>query len=423
MISPIPLLRHEAQFMMKDRALMIWLLVVFSLSVLAVWGGFSEVQQQRVTIQNLLLDDQSHRSAEFAKQQDWGSAAYYSFHLTYDEPSDFAFAALGHRDIAAWKHRIRMLALEGQIYEHDAGNPETALIGRFDYAFFVAFVLPLVLVFILYDLRAGERSAGRYHLLVVTSGDNRGLWWARSAVRSVAIFFVAFAPLLVVGFVGNTAPLLLLSAGLLVFSYLLFWTFLCSWTAAWERSSPVILASLIGIWLMFSVIIPAGGRLTIDKVTPIPSGAEILMTQREAVNDAWDLPIEDTMQPFVLRHPEWVNTAEITELFEWKWYYAFQQVGDQKTESLSEAYRAGRAERERLAGWVAWLAPPALFERSFQQLAGTDMTSVLDYEARVRAFHSDLRSFYYPGLFGDEPFDRISIDNLPVFSPEDSIDR
>ena len=33
------------------------------------------------------------------------------------------------------KHRIRALALEGQIYERDTGNPVLALTGRFDFAF------------------------------------------------------------------------------------------------------------------------------------------------------------------------------------------------------------------------------------------------------------------------------------------------
>jgi hypothetical protein len=49
----------------------------------------------------------------------------------------------------------------------------------------------------------------------------------------------------------------------------------------------------------------AAGRAAIDRAVPLPSGADIIMTQREAGNDAWDLPKAATMDAFVERHPQW----------------------------------------------------------------------------------------------------------------------
>ena len=57
------------------------------------------------------------RELVLISQNDWGGLAYASFHFVYNEPSAFAFAALGQREGEPWKHRIRALALEGQIYE------------------------------------------------------------------------------------------------------------------------------------------------------------------------------------------------------------------------------------------------------------------------------------------------------------------
>ena len=412
--------KREIGFMVRDRAVLVWMVVVLCLSTVAVWAGQAEVQHQRDTIERLMILDEQDRSSEIAGQGDWGGAAYYSFHVTYDPPSNFAFAAMGQRDSSAWKHRLRMLALEGQIYEHDAGNPVLALIGRFDFVFFAAFVLPLVLIFLLHDLRASERVAGRYDLLVATLGRDGSFWWSRAFLRSLVIFIAAVIPLLIVGVISGTNLFTLLSAIVFVLAYLIFWTLVCIWFGRWQRSASVILAALIGVWVLQSTIIPAGGRLLIDKMVPAPSGADILMTQREAVNDAWDMPKEDTMRPFLERHPEWSNTAEIERPFEWKWYYAFQQVGDQTAEELSSDYTAGRIKRDRWAGVLAILAPPALLERSFQRLAGTDVTAVLAYENKVRAFHAELRAFYYPGLFGDQPFEEFAIENLPEFGIEEA---
>ena len=142
-------LARESIHLSRDRAFIVWVLLTLALSVLAVAGGLEEVRTQEQTIERLIESDREDRLEALALHDDWGMAAYYSFHLTYDKPSDFAFAALGVRDSEPWKHRVRMLALEGQIYERDAGNPELALIGRFDFAFFAAFVLPVILIVIL----------------------------------------------------------------------------------------------------------------------------------------------------------------------------------------------------------------------------------------------------------------------------------
>jgi ABC-2 type transport system permease protein len=411
-------LRREAAFVARDRSVWAWWLVVLCLSVLAVSAGQSEVSRQKATIARLVEADRVERSAVLAAQNDWGSAAYHGFHLTFDPPSDFAFAALGRREDAAWKHRVRMLALEGQIHERDAGHPVLGLIGRFDFAFLAAYLLPLVLIVLIHDLRARERASGRHDLLVATAGSATRMWHLRAALRALGVFACAALPLGVAGALGGTAGSTLLLACASLMAYLLLWAVVCATLAAWRQAGEVILAALVGVWILLSVVVPAAGRMAIDRAVPIPSGAEIIMTQREAVNDAWDLPKAATMTAFVERHPQWAAYTAVERPFAWKWYFAFQQVGDQKAQALSAAYTEGRLERDRLAGWLAFIAPPALLQRSFQSLAQTDVRSSLAYEARVRAFHDSLREFYYPRLFRDEPFDRAALGDLPRFAAD-----
>ena len=413
-MSTVSTIKREAQFLARERGFLGWMLVVVSLSSFAVWSGLTEVNYQHQTIERLLVADEQDRAAELAKQDDWGSAAYYSFHFTYAPPSDFAFAALGQRQALPWKHRLRMLALEGQIYEHDAGNPELALIGRFDFAFFAAFVLPLILIFLLHDLKARERVAGRFDLLNATSSDG-SLWRWRAALKTSGVLVAGLLPLAVAGMLGGATAATLLTAMALVAVYVLFWALVCVWLAGWERTAPVILSTLVGVWILLGTVVPTGSRMIIDELVPIPSGADILMTQREAVNDAWDLPVAETIEPFVARHPEWTGYVHTGDGFDWPWYYAFQQVGDQKTEQLAALYQQGRLERDRLAGLVAIAAPPALLERLLQRLASTDMRAAVAYENRVRAFHGELRAFFYPMLFQQVPYDPQKLSDLPRY--------
>ena len=161
---------------------------------------------------------------------------------------------------------------------------------------------------------------------------------------------------------------------------------------------------------------PAGIKIAVDSAVAVPDGGDIVLTQRETVNDAWDLPVSATMDPFLERHPEWADYATMEGTFEWKWYYAFQQVGDQTVEPLSIAYRDGRMRRDGLSAMLSWLSPPAKIERVFQSLSQTDTSAAATYENRVRTFHAELRDYYYPLMFKDAPFTDEAVSTRPSFS-------
>ena len=399
--------------MLRDRSMLAWLLVALLLSTAAVAAGMAEVAAQRTTLARLIDSDRADRGAQLARQEDWGSAAYYAFHLTYDPPSKLAFAALGERDVLAWKHRIRMLALEGQIHEADIGNPELALVGRLDFAAIAAFLLPLLIIVALHDLRARERQAGRHELLM--SLTDSGLWALRAGVRGAAIAACLLAPFLIgaalsgvtAGKVAAVSTVVVLHAG--------FWTVACLMCASLTRPGTVILTGLVTAWWLLAVLLPAGGRALIERAVPVPDGSRITLLQREAVNAAWDQPKEATMTAFTGAYPEWAEHAQVNLPFEWKWYFAFQEVGDRRAASTAAAHRNGIAARDQWAGRIAWLSPPALVDRSLQRLAHTDVAAHLNYLDRVRRFHAELREFHYPLLFREEAFDSRRLVDLPVY--------
>jgi len=142
------------------------------------------------------------------------------------------------------------------------------------------------------------------------------------------------------------------------------------------------------------------------------------LTQREAVNDAWDIPKEATYEPFFEHQPEWANYTKWdgADGFEWKWYFAFQQVGDQKAEGLSQDYRDRRLKRDERTSRFSLISPASLMQRQFEKLARTDASASLAYEARVRKFHEELREWHYPRLFKNTAFEAEAAKRqLPIY--------
>jgi len=407
----------ELKFALKDKVVVVTLLAVFLLSSYTIINGLKESASELQAIERIseLVDED--REYNLAKQSDAGSAAYYAFHFTYDAPSRLGFVSRGVRDELPWKHRIRMLALEGQIYETDRGNPELSRVGKLDFAFVAAFLLPLLSILLLYDLRAVEARNNRWDFLSATSGNGWKLLRTRAALRSYLLLLCVVIPFLVFAFInsGNVASIALVTAA--VTFNVLVWLLIALFVIYKIESGPTAATLLLGIWLGVSVALPVAGKLLIESAIAVPEGGEILLTQRETVNGAWDLPKDNTMKPFIERHPEWGDTEKIKRPFEWKWYYAFQQVGDQTVEPLSKALRLGVAKRDQAMSLVALVSPSLLTQRLISSATNTNMASFQRYDACVRKFHTSLREFHYPMLFGNTEYSQEHIAKLPTYAP------
>ena len=192
----------EIRYALRERTVLAALAFVFFISGYAVITGALEARQQQQEIQILQQQTQADQAITL-REQEMQAAAYYIHHVTYQPPSPLAFAALGTREDLPWKHRLRMLALEGQIYEADTGNPELSRLGRLDFAFVIALLLPLVLILLLYDLEGRERREGRYELLNTTSVYGSNTLHLRAGARIPLLFGAAVIPFIAMALVSR----------------------------------------------------------------------------------------------------------------------------------------------------------------------------------------------------------------------------
>ena len=410
-------LLREAWLLARSRSAMLALLLLVICASASVALGLASVARDRAAIERMLVGQGAEEAALAGFVEDAGSGAYYGFQPTWDPPSDLAFAALGSRDIAPALLRVRALALEGQIYENEAANPELALPGRFDLAFVAVYVAPLVLIALLHDLWSGEREAGRYHALAALPRARRRLWSTRVAVRVGGVLIALLLPFAVGAVLAGTVPLRALGFAGLIGLVCLLWTGIVLLVARRGARSPVNAAALAAIWFALTLVAPAGANLAINAAVPVPDGAALAREFREYVHAGWDRPRDQTMRDFLKVYPQHEPGSAIPPTFHWKWYFAFQHLGDLHVTGESRAYRDGIARRGEMAELAGWLLPPAGLAQAMSALAGTDVNAQLDYQMRIRAYHRRLREFYYDYLFSEKPFGPEELARVPRYDP------
>ncbi|TKD53317.1 DUF3526 domain-containing protein [Sphingomonas baiyangensis] len=412
------LLAHELRLLLRHRLTVAALALLAVLTIAALAAGMAETSRQHAAIAAIpaaQAEDIAAVADYVDQSKDAGSAAYYSFHPTWDAPAPLAFAALGMRDVSPYMLRVRALGLEAQIYDGDTFNPELALPGRFDFAFVLVFLAPLFVIALFHDLVSSEREAGRQRTLDALPNGGKALWRRRTALRFALVWATLALPFTAAALIEGVALPTLLIVLDLIAAYLFFWVGIAALVGRLQWSSVANAATLAATWLVLVLVVPTLANVAINRAIPVDQGAEIALAQREAVNGAWEIPREQTMRRFYASHPQWADSPPLGTEFHYKWYLAFHQNGDASVAGRVQAYRAGLEARDAAGRALGWLLPSVGVQALLTRLAQTDLTAQLAYQDRVRAFHAQLRDFYYAYLFRDRPFGKADFARAPRF--------
>jgi len=347
-----------------------------------------------------------------------GEVGYYLFHPVYRQPSDWSFIALGNLPVNPYIQRIRLLGLQGQLYDGESHHPEYVMLGAFDYAFWLVFFLPLITIALLHDLKASEFQAHRLGLLHSLVSQPVKFWARRIIIRWALIAGTFIAPVIMAGLM-QALPLTDLARVVCVtLLYSLFWVALCLVVslrpqALQANSNAMLLASL---WLLLCVILPNVSQLWLHQHYPVQDGSQIALQHRQWVHNAWDLPKADTLEAFYGLYPQWVHTPPVTGRFHWKWYFAFQHMADVNVANMVAQRDARLQQREQATRWLSYLLPSLWAQRQLEEVAQTNISHLLQHRAQIEEFHTALRHALYPYMFEEKTLTPEAIRQLPKFN-------
>lgn len=418
-------MRYEWILLYRQKLIMLASLICLLSVSLGLWNGHRLTQSIHTTIDQALLDQESRRQDEvltYANGGSPGDSGYYVYHLVYDRPSGWNFLSLGNRPYTAQLQRIRLLGLESQIYDGESHNPEYAVAGHFDYAFAVVFLLPLLCIALAHNLGPVEHRAGRMALLQTLAASMNVLWIRRLLLRWWLATLTFVLPLLLWVAWANLPWLPFFWVVLWVGAYALFWVLL-SGLLSLRSSQPSANANAMlsmMLWLLLTIVVPTAAGFWISASNPTITGAEIALSHRKFVHDAWDLPKEDTFKPFFEAYPEWKDTPPVQGRFHSKWYYAFQHVADMRLQPQVEIRERALLARDHYSRMLGWIVPSVSLQYALDDLAQNNLQQRLQYRQHVRNFHTSLRHYYYPYLFEERPFNPDDFLGLPRFTERQS---
>ncbi|WP_019605822.1 DUF3526 domain-containing protein [Teredinibacter turnerae] len=407
-------LKMEFRLLFRNRSVILLCSAYLMVGLLALVFGvqrFYSQQNQAIELEAQYQQD----VAEWKQKVDSkgvGYAAYYLFNPVVFQPSPWSALFSGERKENLVLQRVRLLAVHGQIHGSPINNSEHSLLGVLDVQFLWLYLLPLLIGLITVTCIADDRRLGRWPLINAMSSV-RALLTKRVAVRFALISLINILILLL-------ACLLLpitfgrdvFSIVLTLVSYQVFWFLISGLIILAFLNARQSVLTFVAIWVVSAWLIPSLHYSSSLDAETYNTGVELLVNQRQEMNDSWDRDKQADFQQFLSQHPEWKNTPALGDSFEWKWYFAMQKRSDDQVSKLADLYFQSKGHDSNR---LKWLSPTLMTQTLFEDVANTSAADNQHWLQSVVDWHSKTQSFWFPYFFFDKSFDKEDLSAIPQF--------
>ena len=394
------------------------LMLVFGLGLLSIGIGYKQLALQKEEIAEVA----QHQKEHFTRQvelhnEDLGLLLYYTKFAFIHSLSPLGGLSVGQSDLNPTVKQLTIKTFEAQRFDTDLVNPSSLHAGNLDLAFVILFLFPLLVIVLTFNLIAEETESGTWKLVAVQAKSTFGFVFSKLLVRMCLLYLLLFI-LLLVAKLALQIPLNehFLTVILLSSLYLLFWFVLSFFVICFKQSSGYNALILLSAWLVLLLLLPAGVNAYITGKYPIPEAMSTAIAQRDGYHVKWDTDKRETIEKFYQHYPQFESFGYPTEGFNWLWYYAMQQMGDDDSSAQQEALDKKINLREKTSALIAQWIPNLHLQLTLNQLAGTSMRQHMDYLNEAEAYHERLRLFFYPKVFEELHADTIDWSKIkPIF--------
>jgi ABC-2 type transport system permease protein len=431
------LVRFEWQLLSGDRTPWIMVLLFGAMMLYGAWNGLSFARFQQNTIADVTAEEVSRldqlraaidrrasgdSTAVVAPVGALGAAGAVRYAIL--PPSPLAPLAVGSSDLFPYYTKVSLRSKQSFIINDEIENPHNLLAGRFDLAFAIVFVLPLLILALTYNLVSAEREQGTMALMLSQPVSARRVLLLKLAVR--AGFVLGLTVLLTLGVVlsagvslgapGTLAKLLLWLA--IIVAYSAFWIAAAVAVNAMGRSSATNALALLGVWLTVVVVIPSTVAAIVTTFYPAPSRVA-LTTELRSVSDRAAAQGDTAVSQFLADHPEMAQLGALSSRNAWGRTIALQERTEDAMRPTYQAFDAALDAQRTAADRLRVFSPAILVQDALHDVAGRSVNRYRDYATQLDTFHQAWQQYFFRRVFAEATMTPADFDAMPRFVYQD----
>lgn len=433
----VPLVVHELRALRRTPTRILALVAFLATGIYALFSGQAQVERW----QSLLADAAAAQSEQHELAMAWYEsgragpeespwidvrqpvwADRYAASYLGRAPAPLAAFALGLSDA-----RTELVEVQAGTNPFDGSgiefaNPEKLLAGHLDLAFVLAFLAPLLLIVLAFDVGGFERDNGMLALVRVQA--NRLAPWIlwRVAIHTAVVAGASLVLVVIGGFMTDAlraAPTdLALFAGL-VLLYLAGWGALVTAVVALGRSSAFNALALAVAWITLCLLGPAAAQTRMQFAHPPDYGTELTSLLREETYALFGRNRQEHVAELFARLPElehspYSQTLEPNRNVE-RLVLNHANLRMIARRGAEQDVRESALERD--AARMRWILPIFALQHGLNVLAGNEADAYRAFRAAALASVEARLDLMLEHAFHARPFDGASMRALIAFTP------
>jgi ABC-2 type transport system permease protein len=414
------IIKHELRILRADRTL--WTIIPLFAMLIAygVYNGASWTQFQKTTLEAAKQEENNRfakAQAEIGMIEQGGqpespfrdprlasvAAGRAGTRYATLPPAPLAGLSVGQSDLYPYYFKVTSQSKQNFVANDEIENPGNLLAGRFDLAFVIIYLYPLLILALSYNLISSEREQGTLALKMSMPLRLRTFVIAKAALLAMIALALAGA-LSVVGFLlsgasvreeGTMARLAMWIA--VVAGYGTFWFALAIAINAFGKSSATNAMALAGVWLLFALLAPSLLNAAVTTVYPVPSRVEMVQAMRRASAEA-STKGSQLLAKYIEDHPELSASGRADPNDFYTRSIAVQSETERLIQPVMDRFDQQVLGQQTLVKRFRFLSPAIAAQAALNDIAGTGAARYRSFLDQVDRFHQDWRAYFNPRI-------------------------
>jgi ABC-2 type transport system permease protein len=431
-------MKHEWRSLRADRTL--WIIVpLFAVIVgYGVYNGVSWVRFQRTTLAaaaNEELERYSQARQEIYDIELNGktvsrfadprlpsvASGRHAARYAQLPPAPLAALSVGQSDLYPYYFKVSRASKQTFTTNDEIENPTNLLAGRFDLAFVIIYLFPLLILALSYNLISVEREQGTLAMMMSQPVALRSFVAGKVGLRAIVVLLLAVGFSLA-GFLFGGVKLtaegvwwrLLCWIGI-VAAYGAFWFALSIAVNTFGKSSATNALILAGLWLVFVLLIPSMLNVAVTSIYPVPSRVEMIQATRRASAEA-TAKGSQLLAKYFEDHPELTagGKADPTDFYTRS--IATQEETERLAQPVIDHFDRQVIGQQSLVDRFRFLSPAVVTQTALNDVAGTSVARYRHFLTLVDDFHQTWKSYFNPRIVQKVKLGANDYDHLPNFT-------
>jgi ABC-2 type transport system permease protein len=338
-------------------------------------------------------------------------------------PAPLAATSVGQSDLNPPYILVSADSKDSFAFDEEIENPGNLLIGHFDLAFLVVFLLPLLILALSYNVLSSEREQGTLAMVMSNPVSLTKIMFGKLIFR--ALLVVPLTTLLAAAFLAGQGAPLFSTEGMLAFGW---WTLLlCAYSAFWFLLAAAIGARgagsannalvLMGLWIVFVLVLPTALGIAVNLLHPVPSRVE-MTNQLRAVQTSASQEYDASSARYQDEHGDAGALPGLLakgELESARKRVLVQRTTAARTETLLRNYETQLRSQHAAVARLRFLSPAIVMQEALNDVAGTGNRRYAHYRRQVDQFHAEWQGFFAPKVMSNQALTLADYDSFPRF--------